>query len=169
MTISCATARERIHAALDDPEAVLTENLQAHLDSCAACRRLHDDLDTLFDALRGLPRMPLPPATLDAVWRETVGRREPRWAAPGLARAAAAAVVVTAVCATTLYFVTPRGPKKPTAAEIARASAEAEMVLGYTARALAAARAAAADKVLASKVSPAVRGEPAVRPARRSR
>lgn len=169
MTISCATARERIHAELDDSEAVLPAEVQTHLASCAACRDLHDDLVALSGALRALPRTPLPPSTLDAVWRETVGRREPRWATPGLVRAAAAAVVVTAVCATTLYFVTPRGPREPTAAEIARASAEADMVLGYTARALAATRTATADKVLASKVSPAVRGEPAARPARRSR
>ena len=169
MTMTCATARERIHAALDDPEAVLPAEVNAHLASCDACRELHDDLETLGSGLRALPRTPLPPSTLDAVWRETVGRRERRWATPGLVRAAAAAVVVTALCATTIYFVTPRGPKEPTPAQIARASAEAEMVLGYTARALAATRTATADKVLASKVSPAVRGEPAVRPARRSR
>ncbi|HZN53990.1 MAG TPA: hypothetical protein VFB67_01595 [Candidatus Polarisedimenticolaceae bacterium] len=166
MSLTCESARERIHAALDAPDDDRPGDVSAHLASCAACRELLDDLETVGGALRALPRVPLPPATLDAVWRETVGRR--RWS-PGLVRAAAAAVIVTALCTTTIWLVTPRGPQQPTAAEIARASAEAKMVLGYTARALAAARTAAADTVLASKVSPAVRGEPAARPTRRTR
>jgi hypothetical protein len=49
-------------------------------------------------------------------------------------------------------------PRGPSAVELARASAQADLVFGYTARALAAARIAATDRVLASEVSPAVRG-----------
>jgi anti-sigma-K factor RskA len=115
-----------------------------------------------------LPRAPLPPDALDTVWQRTV--LAPRGAATpaaGYWRLAAAAVLVTALSTTTLYFVfTPVRSPEPSVVELARATAQAEMVFGYTARALAATRSAAADRVLAAKVSPAVRGRAALHPAR---
>lgn len=169
--MNCETAREAIHDLLDgDRGAAPDPELAAHLASCPACRETLDDLAALQDSLRDLPREPLPPATLDVVWKTTVrarGTTRPRIL--GSWRAAAAAVFVTALGASTLYLVSlPSVPPGPSAAELAHAEAQAELVFGYTARALAATREATARQVIESKVSPAVRGAAAPRPPRRS-
>ena len=170
--MTCDDVRLAIHEAYDDaPAGALPEPVRAHLASCAACRELASDLATLAAALRAMPRAPLPADTLDAVWRQTI-RATPSGFAHGLGfwRLAAAASLAVAVVSTTLFFVfAPVSPPGPTAVELARASAQAELVLGYTARALAATRTAAADRVLAEKVSPAVRGVPAPSPSRSPR
>jgi predicted anti-sigma-YlaC factor YlaD len=134
---------------------------QSHVATCAACRELQGEMAALRSALRALPHEPLPPAALEAVWRETVRARP---AASTFWRAAAAAAIVTAFGAGTIYFVT--GSLRQ--AELARAEAQAELVLGYTARALAATRAAATHQVIQEKVSPAVRGKTTPRPPRRT-
>lgn len=165
--MTCDHARELIHEAFDaDPPASLPEDARAHLDGCAACRELFDDLGRLRTELRALPRVPLPPAALDAVWRSTV-RARPRYGA-GLARAAAAAIAVTILGAGTLYVVTSPSRREPSPSELAKAEAQAQLVIGYTARALAATRDATARHVIEGKVSPAVRGEAAPRISRRS-
>ena len=168
--MTCDDVREKIHEAHDDGDASgLSGPVRAHLAGCTACREFHDDLDTLSHALRAMPRAPLPPEALDSVWHETVlARRGAPPSVAGIWRLAAAAVLVTAFSATTLYFVfTPVRSPEPSVVELARASAQADLVFGYTARAFAATRSAAADRVLASKVSPAVRGLTASHPARR--
>ena len=158
--MTCDAVRERIHEAFDaEPVAELPEEVRGHLAACPSCRELAHDLATLRAALRGLPREPLPPAALEAVWRETSGSPRsagrpvaPRW------RAAAAAVVVTVVGATSVYLVSIPGPVRgPSATELARAEAQAEMVFGYTARALAATKHAATRDVIEHKISPAMR------------
>jgi len=168
--MSCEAIRSLIQEAHDGgPEAALPEFAREHIATCDACRELRDDLAALTQALRALPRPPFPPDALDAVWRQTV-RARPRFVSTAgrLSRLAAAAALVAALSTATLYLVfAPSTPPRPTAVELARASAQAEMVLGYTARALAATRSAAADRVLASKVSPAVRGAAAPHPSRR--
>jgi predicted anti-sigma-YlaC factor YlaD len=169
--MTCETTRQAIHEAFDEDRGdALSHELRAHLASCPACRELATDLSTLRFALRALPREPLPPEALDGVWRRTVrangAAHRPAW---GGWRAAAAAVVVTALGAGTLYLVSkPAVPKGPTATDLAVAEAQAEMVFGYTARALAATRNAAAHDVIEVKVSPAVRGAAAPRSSRRS-
>ncbi len=165
----CEEIRLHIHEALDDGTmGALPEPVVAHLATCAACRELKTDLESLSRALQELPRAPLPADALDAVWRETVGARP--GASGGSAhfwRLAAAASFVTVLSTATLYLVfSPAPPPGPSAVELARASAQAKMVFGYTARALAATRTATTDRVLASKVSPAVRGADA-HPSRR--
>ena len=165
--MSCENVRELIHEAFDaDPPARLPDEARAHIEGCAACRDLFDDLGRLREGLRALPRAPLPPATLDAIWRSTVRARP--WYGTRLARAAAAAVAVTILGAGTLFFVTAPDRPQPSAAEVARAEAQAQLVLGYTARALAATRDATARHVIERKVSPAVRGETTPRISRRS-
>jgi predicted anti-sigma-YlaC factor YlaD len=165
--MNCDRARERIHEAFDDdPPAPLPEDASAHLDGCAACRDLFDDLGRLRAGLRALPRAPLPPAALDAVWRSTV-RARPRYGT-GFARAAAAAVAVTVLGAGTLFLVTAPDRHAPSRDELAKAEAQAQLVIGYTSRALAATRDATARHVIEGKVSPAVRGEAAPRISRRS-
>ena len=168
--MTCEQIRRHIHEAHDDASTgTLPEVVSSHLAACSACREFDADLSSLSLALRALPRAPLPADALDAVWRETIHAR-PGVAptAAGFWRVAAAAVFVTALSAATLYFVfAPAPPLGPSTLELARASAQAEMVFGYTARALAATRHAAADRVLASKVSPAVRGVAASHPSRR--
>ena len=171
--MTCEEIRRHIHEAQDDDGALPTI-VHAHIATCGACRDFEDDLLSLSRALRALPRAPLPADALDAVWRGTIHAPSmtstPLTMAVGFWRLAAAAVFVTALSATTLYFVfAPVQPPGPSVVELARASAQADMVFGYTARALAATRVAAADRVLASKVSPAVRGVPAARPSRRNR
>ena len=168
--MTCEELRLHIHAALDDGTmGALPELVGSHLATCEACREFKDDLESLSRALRALPRVPLPDDALDAVWRETVRARPgASTRSAGAWRLAAAASFVTVLSTATLYLVfAPAPPPGPSAVELARASAQAEMVFGYTARALAATRAAMTDRVLASKVSPAVRGAAASDPSRR--
>lgn len=168
--MTCEELRRHIHEGLDDGSmGTLPELVSSHLATCCACRDFKDDLESLSHALRALPRVPLPPEALDAVWRETIHARPVGFAAPaGFWRLAAAASFVAALSTATLYFVfAPAPPPGPTAVELARAYAQAEMVFGYTARALAATRDATTDRVLASRVSPAVRSANASQPSRR--
>ena len=159
--MTCAEIRERLHEVEDNrASGPLPDEIREHLAECAACRELAEDLNALSSALRALPRAPLPDETLDAVWRRTIHSGATGAAGfRGNWRLAAAAVLVTAVSAATLYFVwgPSPAPQAPSAVELARAEAQAEMVFGYTARALAATRSATTDRVLASKVSPALR------------
>lgn len=167
--MTCEELRLHLHEAHDDGGVgALPELVSSHLARCGACREFRDDLESLSHALRALPRVPLPEEALDAVWRETVrARRVGLTASTGFWRLAAAASFVAALSTATLYVVfVPSPPPGPTAVELARASAQAEMVFGYTARALAATRTATTDRVLALKVSPAVRGASA-HPSRR--
>jgi predicted anti-sigma-YlaC factor YlaD len=166
--MTCEETRRHVHEAHDGAEA-LPEPARAHIAACSACREFEHDLASLTDALRAIPLAPLPPDALDRVWRETIhAQRRAAWTTMGSRRLAAAAVVLTALSTASLYFVfAPARPPGPSPVELARASAQAEMVLGYTARALAATRDATADRVLASKVSPAVRGVAASHPPRR--
>jgi predicted anti-sigma-YlaC factor YlaD len=167
--MTCEELRLHIHEAQDDGGmGALPELVSSHLATCGACREFRNDLESLSHALRALPRVPLPEDALDAIWRETI-RARPGASAKraGFWRLAAAASFVTVLSTATLYLVfTPAPPPGPSAVELARASAQAEMVFGYTARALAATRAATTDRILASKVSPAVRGA-ASHPSRR--
>jgi predicted anti-sigma-YlaC factor YlaD len=170
--MTCESVRESIHGAFDaDPAAPLEDALSAetrgHLAACDACREMWDELLAVRSALHALPRVPLPPAALDAVWAATV--RPIRHQRSGLWRAAAAAVVVTVLGGGTLYFVaTAKRPGGPSQAELAHAEAQADLVFGYTARALAATRDAATHHVIEEKISPAVRGGTSPRPTRRS-
>ena len=168
--MTCEDARRQIHEAHDDDSrGALPEPVCAHLAACSACRDFGDDLLSLTRALRALPQAPLPADALDAVWRNTIHARSgASTTTAGFWRLPAAAVFVTALATATLYLVyAPAPPPGPSPVELARASAQAEMVFGYTARALAATREAAADRVLASRVSPAVRGVAASHPSRR--
>ena len=159
--MTCTEIRERLHGVEDNHAGgPLPEDIREHLVECASCREFADDLNALSLALRELPRAPLPDETLDAVWRRTINAGATGATGfRGLWRLAAAAVLMTAVSATTIYFVWGPAPalQPPSAVELARAKAQAEMVFGYTARALVATRSAATDRVLASKVSPALR------------
>ena len=170
-TDPCAAMREEIHALFDaDGPIALPGALRSHLDSCAACREVVAELGALRSAFRELPSYPLPSEALDEVWRSTVHApaRSARGTAPAWTRAAAAAIVATALIATTWLVMRPTPPAYgPSDAELRRAEAQAELVFGYTARALDATRTAAADRVVASKISPAVRGAAATPPSGR--
>jgi predicted anti-sigma-YlaC factor YlaD len=165
--MTCEETRRHIHAVHDGDDA-LPDAVRAHLAACSACREFEVDLQSLAEALRAMPPAPLSPDALDRVWRETIHARPRATAATMGWRLAAAAVFMAAFSTASLYLVfAPARPPEPSPVELARASAQAEMVFGYTARALAATRDATADRVLASKVSPAVRGVASSRPPRR--
>jgi predicted anti-sigma-YlaC factor YlaD len=166
--MTCEETRRLIHEANDDG-APLPEPVREHVAGCDSCRELDNDLAVLTGALQALPRTPLPAETLDAVWRATIhARPQMTQRTTGTWRLAAAAVVATALAGATFYAIfAPTHPPQPSAVELARASSQADLVLGYTARALAATRIAATDQVLASRVSPAVRGIAATHPSRR--
>ena len=165
--MTCESARERIHAALDDDVALDVDTL-AHVGTCAGCRALHEELSALRDSLRALPREPLPPEALDAVWSKTV-RATPRLHRASGWRAAAAALIVTLAGWATIHYVhESSGPAGPSAAELARAQAQADLVFGYTGRALAATRHAATRQVIQDRVAPAVRGKETPRSPRSS-
>lgn len=159
--MTCDEVRLGLHEAHDETDFTLPAEVRAHVASCSACGELARDLDALSHGLRSLPRHTLPADALAAVWTETSRSRSMlsrSWTRSGYMRLAAA-VAVTAVSSAALYYVFAPPPVDPRAKELARASAEATLVLGYTAKALAATRDAAADRVLVLKVSPAVRGE----------
>ena len=167
-TDACAAMREEIQALFDeDGPIALPGPLREHLDACSACREFAGELGALRTAFRELPSYPLPQAALDEIRRRTVHaptlsvvRAVPAWT-----RAAAAAVFATALIATTWIVLRPAPPADgPSDAELRRAEAQAELVFGYAARALDATRSAAAERVVASKVSPAVRGTAATAP-----
>jgi len=156
---ACDVGRERVHAHFDEiPDAPASESLRLHLQTCRGCRELFDDLAILRDTLRARPRPELPAGDLEAVWNRTVRTSRGGWL-DGRKRAAVAAILVTGVSLSTLWLLRgPSTPPGPTAAEIARAEAQADLVLSYAARALAATRTAAMHDVIGKKVSPAVRG-----------
>jgi predicted anti-sigma-YlaC factor YlaD len=170
-TDPCAAMREEIHLLFDeDGPIALPGPLREHLDACSGCREFAGELGALRSAFRELPSYPFPSEALDEVRLKTVHAptRSVVRAAPAWTRAAAAAVVATALIATT-WLVTRSVPigEGPTDAELRRAEAQAELVFGYAARALDAARSAAAERVVASKISPAVRGTVATAPSGR--
>jgi predicted anti-sigma-YlaC factor YlaD len=163
--MTCEDVRPLIHDAYDGQPSDAPE-FRSHVASCEACRSFAADLESLSSAFRSLPPSPLPSDALDAVWQRTTRSRHAAFASKW--RLAAAAAFVSVLSAAALYVaLAPAPPPKPSAVEIARAEAKAELVLGYTARALGAARAAAADRVVASKISPAVRGGAGLHPTRR--
>jgi predicted anti-sigma-YlaC factor YlaD len=166
--MNCEDIRQSLHEAHDEqPAAALPHAVSAHLAGCGACREFDEDLRSLSRAFDALPQVPFPPKALDAVWSRTIRSQKTKsWTTTGYWRLAAA-VVLTAVSMATLYYVFAPPPAGPSAVELARASAQAELVLGYTAKALAATRDATADRVLASRVSPAVRGVAGSHTARR--
>ena len=156
---ACDIGRERIHALFDETaEGPLPESLQSHFGTCAGCRELYEELTILRAALRARTLPPMPDEALEAVWERTVRAPRTGWL-DGRRRAAVAAVLVTGVSLSTIWLLRPASvPSGPTAAEIARAEAQADLVFAYTARALAATRTAATRNVVGSKISPAVRG-----------
>lgn len=154
----CDLGRERVHAYFDGDASEPDAGLREHLAICAGCRELFDDLTRLRGMFRELPRPSLPPETLEAVWSATV--RQPRRATlPRAWSTVAAAAVLGIASLTTVWLFRLPFPSGPSGAELARAEAQADIVFGVTARALAATRTAAEGRVLASKVSPAVRGD----------
>lgn len=156
---ACDVGRERVHAFFDEaPDGPVPDGLQAHFATCAGCRELHEELTILRAALRARPLPPMPDEALDAVWERTVRAPRAHWL-DTRRRAAVAAVLVTGVSLSTLWLLTTSAPPGPTAAEIARAEAQADLVLAYTARAFAATRTATTRSVVGSKISPAVRGD----------
>ena len=60
--VSCETARERIHRLLDGElmDAVRRQELEAHLDCCADCRRAREELGARAGRARRPPRAPAP-------------------------------------------------------------------------------------------------------------
>jgi hypothetical protein len=88
--------------------------LELHMESCAGCRRLADDLLHIRELAGSLER-PAPP---DRVWLQIAGRlrQEGRVAAPAAMAGArpyyplALAASLLLVVAASLYFVYPRGP-----------------------------------------------------------
>lgn len=156
---ACEFARERIHRLYDEDGPVeAPPDLREHLASCASCREAFEDFASLRGLLRGLPGEALPASALEVVWDRTVRAPGGRSRTGAWWRAVAAAVVATGLIGTTYLLTRPEAVRSgPSAHEIARAEAELDLVLGYTAQALDATRAVTADRVLADKVSPAVR------------
>jgi len=69
--MTCARSRTDLQELIDGTlGAIRTAELQQHLDSCAECRALHDDLRRIHDAA-GTLRPVVPP---DHIWLQIAGR-----------------------------------------------------------------------------------------------
>ena len=159
--MSCDEARERVHRVLDG-DLMLVEarrELDDHLASCAGCREASGELHSIQEALRSMPAAAFPDAALEAVWDRTTRSRR-LWRSMLDWRAAAAAAVLALAIYGAWGPARVAGVAEPTPEEVARATEEARMVLGLTARALNDAKQAAMEEVLAGEVSPALRRAP---------
>jgi anti-sigma factor RsiW len=159
---ACARARASIHAWLDG-EASVPTSVEEHLASCVSCRALRDELGIVQRALRSLPHEPMPAAALDEVWRRT-SRASERPASPqrraGLDWRVLAAAAVLALAL--LGGLRERGlaPAAADEEELARAAAEARLVLSLSAGAIRRTERAAVHQVLLGQVGPALERVP---------
>jgi anti-sigma factor RsiW len=166
-TTTCREAIEIVHRVLDGDlmDAAEYQALERHLAVCPECREAADELREVQDALRGLAEMPLPDATLDAVWSRTT-RAEPQSVA--VARrfdwrlAAAAAIVLLAVFVGWSQWPERNGSGSSeiaglSEAEKLRAAEDARMVFQLTARALRRTEEVTIREVFSEEISPALR------------
>ena len=159
---------ERARLALDrrfDGESQPAEELRgltAHLEACAACRRLEAELAEVRRRLRAMPPQRFPDEALEAVWARTSrpalgAASRTRW----LYAAAAAVVAGMAVTAIGLGGLWSRpGTPGPSDAELRRAAAESRLVLQLTAQAMRRTERVAVRDVLGGDVSGALRRVP---------
>jgi len=159
---ACSRAQELIHRVLDGElmDASLHVELDVHLAGCASCRDVRDELTAIQRELQALRTEPLPDAALRQVWAETTDA-EPsrrRFAGWGLDWRAAAAAAVLAVA----LFGLGRSfqPERPDPQELAKAEAEARVVLELASSALSKTEHVAVEGVLAGEISPALRRMP---------
>jgi anti-sigma factor RsiW len=170
----CDGAFELLHLRLDGVKLEVEQErrLQSHLSACPACGEAAAQLGRLQDGLRDLPHVPLPDSALEEVWRRT-SRRPPfggwlgEWMLDWRAAAVAAALCLALVAVWQLGqplglvdrppIAEDLGAGEPSEEELARAAAEARLVLQMTAQALRATQRTAVDEVLAGQVSPALR------------
>jgi predicted anti-sigma-YlaC factor YlaD len=108
MTMTCDTAHPFLHARLDgDPlNAADTADLQAHLETCAACRGLLADLERLRAAARSLGPITPPDRVREAIARHLPPLDAPRGAGRVSAtRWAVAAAAVVAIAAMGVFVI----------------------------------------------------------------
>lgn len=158
----CEEVQQAIQERLDGAIEADGESLiDAHLAGCAPCREFQDGLLAVRQALRSLPRFPMPAEALDGVWSRTVHSKPRRAALDWRFAAAAAAVLTLAFLPALLRPV----PEAYSAAELTRAAEDARIVFAVTTHALERTEHAAVDQVLAGRVSPALRRIPVRFPA----
>ena len=167
--LPCTRVREDIDARLSGRlHAARNAAVDAHLQRCPACRAELELAAAVRRELSALPRFEAPPRVIEAIRRQagsapsssalpfsrSAGRRLPAGAA--LAAAAAVALAVAAI-----VFLPDRSPQPPqvSAAQAARATAEARLAFALVAGAAATAQDELRHGVLRDRVmAPALRG-----------
>jgi predicted anti-sigma-YlaC factor YlaD len=143
--------------------------LDAHLRDCSSCRHLFGELAAVQSALRQLPSFELDQKSIERVLAVAA---DPRSASPphrrrtGMRLVPAAAALLLAVMAG--LVLRPDGVlvarQTHSSAELERAAAEVELVLGLTGDALRRSREAAVRDVLDRELAPALRRIPLLSP-----
>jgi predicted anti-sigma-YlaC factor YlaD len=157
-TSGCDAVRATLHERLDGPvEARAALALDAHLQTCAACRELEAGLAAVRDGLRALPTHPFPDDALQEVWALTL--EAPRERSRYSWRLAAAAAVLLALILPLAAYLRSQH-QAARLAELERADREVRTVLGIASRAVRRSEWLVRDEVLVGQVSPAVRRIP---------
>jgi len=158
----CEAARERMHRLLDGGpvDAAVRVELDRHVEVCASCAGVWNDLRELQDGLRSLPVAPMPEGALAEVLART-REIEPEPAGRGFARAwrAAAAAALLAAGLWGLWGVRTPSPQTYTVAQQEEAADEARLALKIVADALGRAQQVGMG-VLSEDVAPALKKVP---------
>ncbi len=132
----CREVEDRLEAFVDgelDLDAAIA--VEGHLAGCAACREQHQRAVAVRDGLRTMPELDTPEHVLAAVRNATAAESaqrptsSPKWAW----RTAAAAALVVAAASGVLWWHGAHRPQPAPSAQVAEATAEARLALGYLA------------------------------------
>jgi len=158
----CERTLQLFHRRLDGDlmEATERQAMEAHLTVCSECRETTAELSQVHDLLQGLSEQPLPEATLERVWDQTI-RSEVATAESDRSRfldwrLAAAAAVAVMMFAGWIGLASYSAEKARKHAEAELAAHEVRTVLRLTAQALERTGDAAIKDVFADSVSPAL-------------
>ncbi len=157
---ACERCREWVHARIDgDLAGDAARELQAHLESCAACRDEAASLERLVLDLRGAPVERMPDDAFAAVLARTSRASPGRTASFVRRRGAWIGLAAAAGIAAALLSFRPGDDGGPTPEEIAQARRDVQVALALTADALQRAE-TVGKRVLTEEVSPTLQRVP---------
>ena len=162
---TCHDALDLLEPYVDgDLEPAEAERLRFHLASCPACAAELALAQRIQAELRALPQLDCPPEIVERVrrqgaqtaqvlpFRSPAPRRGPALPFRGARLAAAAALLALALGGGALFLRSQQQPRQPSAAEVARAAAQARYALAYLGKVSREASLDVRDDVLARRV-----------------